>query len=77
VDTVLWLLTDSVGVVDIINAGHNLDKEFYLVNQADKQYFVTVTNEFIESRQLAEKITDKKFSIGNFSFKVSYALPKE
>ena len=36
--------------------------------EADKQFFVIVTNEFIESRQLAEKITDKKFSIGNFSF---------
>ena len=29
---------------------------------------IIVTDEFIESRQLAEKITDKKFSIGKFSF---------
>lgn len=43
-------------------------KEFYLVNLPDKQFLVTVTDEFIESRQLAEKITDKKFEIGNFSF---------
>ena len=44
------------------------NKEFYLVNQSEKQFFVIVTDEFMESRQLAEKITDKKFSIGNFSF---------
>ena len=43
-------------------------KEFYLVNQSDKQVFVIVTDEFIESRQRAEKIANKKFSIGNFSF---------
>lgn len=43
-------------------------KEFYLVNLPDKQFLVTVTDEFIESRQLTEKITDKKFEIGNFSF---------
>lgn len=43
-------------------------KEFYLVNLPDKQFLVTVTDEFIESKQLAEKITDKKFEIGNFSF---------
>lgn len=48
-------------------------KEFYLVNLSDRQYLVTVTDEFIESRQLAEKITDKKFEIGNFSF-VDYRI---
>lgn len=49
----------------------------YLVNQSEKQFFVIVTDEFIESRQLAEKITYKKFLIGNFSFTdygiISYA----
>lgn len=34
-------------------------KEFYLLTLPDKQFLVTVTDEFIESRQLAEKITDK------------------
>lgn len=51
-----------------LNGIKNADKEFYLVNQSDKQFFIIVTDEFIESRQLAEKITDKRFSIGNFSF---------
>lgn len=63
-----WLALAPFGIPDILNGFKNADKEFYLVNQGDKQFFVTVTNEFIESRQLAEKIIDKKFAIGNFSF---------
>lgn len=68
-DNAIGFLTDApFGIPDILNGFKNADKEFYLVNQSDKQFFVIVTDEFIESRQLAEKITDKKFAIGNFSF---------
>lgn len=68
-DNAIGFLTDApFGVPEFLNGIKNADKEFYLVNQSDKQFFVIVTDEFIESRQLAEKITDKKFSIGNFSF---------
>ena len=64
------------GIPDFINGIKNTDKEFYLVDDADKQYFVTVTDEFIESRQLKEKITQKKFEIGNFKFTVfKYLIP--
>ena len=38
------------------------------MNVAGKQYFVIVFDEFIESRQLYEKITARKFEIGNFYF---------
>lgn len=51
----------------IIRQDNAIGLEYYLVKQSDKQFFVIVTNEFIESRQLAEKITEKKFEIGNFS----------
>lgn len=68
-DNVIGFLTDApFGLPDIINGMKNTDKEFYLVNEADKQYFVIVFDEFIESRQLSEKITAHKFEIGNFSF---------
>lgn len=68
-DHVIGLLTDApFGIPELLNGIKNTDKEFYLVDQAGKQFFVIVTDEFMESRQLAEKITDKKFSIGNFSF---------
>lgn len=68
-DNVIGFLTDApFGIPEFLNSIKNADKEFYLVNQSDKQFFVIVTDEFIESRQLAEKILDKKFSIGNFAF---------
>lgn len=68
-DNLIGFLTDApFGIPEFLNGIKNADKEFYLVSQADKQFFVIVTDEFIESRQLAENITDKKFAIGNFSF---------
>lgn len=68
-DNVIGFLTDApFGIPEFLTGIKNADKEFYLVNQSDKQFFVIVTDEFIESRRLAEKITDKKFEIGNFSF---------
>lgn len=75
-DNLIGFLTDApFGIPDILNGFKNADKEFYLVNQSDKQFFVIVTDEFIENRQLSEKITDKKFSIGNFSFVDCGILP--
>lgn len=69
IDNVIGILTDApFGLPDFINGMKNTDKEFYLVNDAGKQYFVIVFDEFIESRQLSEKITAHKFEIGNFSF---------
>jgi hypothetical protein len=47
------------------------NKEFYLMDDGDKQLVVTVTDEFIENRQLASKITNKKFCIGEFKFTLS------
>ena len=68
-DNLLGFLTDApFGIPDLINGIKNTDKEFYLVNKGEKQYFVTVTDDFMESRQLREKITAKKFEIGNFTF---------
>ena len=66
--TIGFLTNAPFGIPEFLNGIKNADKEFYLVNQSDKQFFVIVTDEFIESRQLAEKITDKRFSIGDFSF---------
>ena len=63
-----FLTNAPFGMPEFLNGIKNADKEFYLVNQSGRQFFVIVTDEFIESRQLAERITDKKFSIGNFSF---------
>lgn len=48
----------------------SLDQQYYLVNEGDKQYFVLVTDEFIISRAMASKITDKKFTIEDKVFQV-------
>ena len=69
IDYLIGFLTSApYGIPEIINGFKNIDKEFYLVTQKDKQFLVTVTDEFIESRQLSQKITDKKFEIGQFRF---------
>ena len=68
-DHAIGFLTGApLGIPEFLNGIKNIDREFYLVTQPDKQFLVIVTDEFMESRQLAEKITDKKFTIGNFSF---------
>lgn len=69
IDNVLGFLTDApFGIPEFLNDMKNTDKALYLINYPNKQYLVTVTDEFIESRQLAERITQKKFVIGNMRF---------
>ena len=69
IDNLLGFFTDApFGTPDLINSMKNIDKEFYLVETAGKQLFVTVTDEFIETRALAKRITEEKFEIGNWKF---------
>ena len=69
IDNALGLLTDApFGIPDLINSFKNFDKEFYLVTKEDKQFFVTVTDEFIESHCLVKHIVADKFEIGNWKF---------
>ena len=69
IDNLIGWLTDApFGIPEMINGFKNADKEFYLVNENERQYFVMVTDEFIESRQLAKPIADKKFEIGNWRY---------
>lgn len=68
-DAIIGYLTSApFGIPEFLNGIKNAGKEFYLVSQADKQFLVIVTDEWIESRQLAQKITDHKFYKGNFLF---------
>ena len=71
VDTAIWLLTPLIDMVKLAKGINNLEKEFYLVTQDDRQFLVVVTDEYIESRELIEKITEKKFEIGNWKFRNS------
>lgn len=68
VDTAVWLLTPLMDVIAFAKSLNNVDNEFYLVNRGQKQYLVVVTREYMESRELSEKVTEKKFEIGNYKF---------
>lgn len=68
VDNLLEFFTDLCAIIPLTKALNNLDKEFYLVRQGQRQYLVMVTSEFMESRELAEPMTEKKFQIGNFQY---------
>lgn len=71
IDNLVGFLTNApFGIPEVINGFKNTDKEFYLVNQQEKQLLVVVTDEFIETRQLAQRITEKKFKIGQFRFAI-------
>ncbi|MGN0518676.1 MAG: helix-turn-helix domain-containing protein [Acutalibacteraceae bacterium] len=70
IDNALGFLTDApFGIPGLINSVKNADKQFYLVEKDGKQFLVTVTDEFIETRKLANRINGKKFEIGNRKFK--------
>ena len=69
IDNLLGFFTDApFGTPELINSFKNMDKEFYLVEKDGKQFLVTVTDEFIKTRQLAKRITADKFEIGNWKF---------
>jgi len=46
----------------------SLDQQYYLVNEEKKQYFVLITDEFIISRVMAQKLDQKKFRIEDREF---------
>lgn len=62
------------GVLQVADSLNNMSS-YYLVELEQKQLLVNVTKEFIESRELNCKFTDKKMVIGNNVFKkVSYTI---
>lgn len=75
-DNLIGFLTDApFRIPEFIASLKNLEKEFYLINQGNQQFFVVVTDELIESRKLAEHISKKKFQIGDLLFLDCGPLP--
>jgi len=70
IDNMIGFLTDApFGIPGVINSVKNTDKAFYLVEKDDnRQFLVTVTDEFIETRQLMRYSEAKKFEIGEWEF---------
>ena len=79
IDNLLGFFTHApFGTPELINSFKNMDKEFYLVEKDGKQFLVTITDEFVETRQLAKRITAEKFEIGNWKFtKCAYEVKGE
>src|SRR5690625_7897290 len=61
VDTIVQPKVLIVG--DYLTTGLNGN---YIVEKDGKQFLVNITKDFITTRDLAEKITDKKFVIGKY-----------
>lgn len=61
------------GVVDLLEQTKAFSG-FYLVEKENKQYLVEVTNDYIITRELSEKVEAGKFVLGNHRFKKAYQL---
>ena len=71
-----WL-TDFIAGPGIIQGADYLkdSSAFYLVESGSKQLLVNVSDDFITSRELANKVDPGKFDFGNYSFrKATYRL---
>lgn len=75
-DNAIGFLTGApFGIPQVVTGMKHTDKEFYLVEKDGKQLFIIVTDEFIETRKLANYITEKKFEMGEWLFtKCSYEV---
>ena len=49
---------------------NSMDQQYYLVNKEREQLFVLLTDEHIITRTLTDRITEKKFEIGDREFMV-------
>ena len=72
-----WLTDAPFGTDELFNQIADVHNAYYLVHQDDKQIFVTVTEDFIESKVMAKRITENKFEIGNYKYrKAAYRVEK-
>ena len=69
VDSTLGFLTPvPFGSPEFMKSVRDIDKVFYLVEQNGEQLFVTVTDGYLEIRSLTQKLPQKTFQLGNWTF---------
>jgi hypothetical protein len=56
------------GTQEFGKMANSFDQQYYLVNEEKAQYFVLLTDEHLISRTITDRITDKKFEIGDRKF---------
>ncbi len=75
-DNLIGFFTDApFGLPQFTQECKNIDNEYYLVEKESGQLFVTVSDEFIETKRLPKRITEKKFTIGEWTYiKCNYTV---
>lgn len=69
IDNILGFLFDApFGMPQLANELKNVDKAYYLVDKDGKQYFVVVSNEYIESREMIKPVMKRRFDINDMRF---------
>ncbi len=70
-----WTVMPSFGAFEAAEQMRSKNTAFYLVESETAQFFVTVTEEFIEYSELTRKYEGKRFEIGDHVFtKAGYVL---
>lgn len=78
VDNTLGFLTPGpFGSPEFMKSVRQIDRDFYLVEREDGQYFVTVTDTHIEIRPLPQRLEGKSFRLGSWLFIRGEHLPRE
>ena len=65
------------GSPEFMKSVRNPDRNFYLVEQGNEQFFVTVTDAFLEIQPLDPRQTEKAFTLGSWTFVRCDPLPDE
>lgn len=70
-----WLIDFLVqpGIVQVLDQFSDI-ASFYLVEKDNKQYLVKVNKEFIITNELAVRVNNKKFVVGNYQYKKGYQI---
>lgn len=68
-DSTLGFLTPvPFGMPEFMKSVRNIDRDFYLVEREPEQFFVTVTDYFLEIRPLTLDHSKKSFQLGSWTF---------
>lgn len=64
------------GLPQLFNSLQHMHENWYMVKQHDQQYLVKVTDDMMEIRTLTQKITTKRFVLGDFSYRFGIKLKR-
>ena len=70
-----WTIMPAFGVFEAVDQLNDRKSSYYLIEADNKQYFASITDEFIEYSELSKPVTDKKFGVvDNIFTKAGYTL---